>query len=287
MVGRTSADASAKGTAHVRYSKRTEAVAAITSLHGLATLPGAQRPLVVKFADTRPPDAPPQSAGAKSVMGGGGPGGGFGGMPYGMQMGGVPMGGMPYMQMSHPGAFGGGAPPPQGAGHKLFVGMIPYATGEAELQNLFSQFGGPRHDHWPHGRATLMFLIRIMRYPECHSRCMHMQHRLTSAGTRSRIGSSDGSLHDARKRRALQGLRVHPLLREGSAPLPRPPSVSAVRGGHGLPVTARTHAPSTLLLTACCAGMIDPLTVGTGRLPCSQRHPRFAWRGAEFGRQVC
>ena len=31
--------------------------------------------------------------------------------------------------------------PPAGAGHKLFVGMIPYSTGEAELHGVFSHFG--------------------------------------------------------------------------------------------------------------------------------------------------
>lgn len=35
----------------------------------------------------------------------------------------------------------GGPPAGQQGGHKLFVGMIPYSTGEADLQQLFSQFG--------------------------------------------------------------------------------------------------------------------------------------------------
>ena len=58
---------------------------------------------------------------------------------------------MPHMQMGMPmygmhmtpGTYHQGLPPARGGhgGHKLFVGMIPYTTGEAELQNVFSQFG--------------------------------------------------------------------------------------------------------------------------------------------------
>ena len=90
----------------------------------------------VKFAETRSPESPP----APSPPGQNGHSSGQNGhasyppappqpyvqmqmppMPYGMQM----MGGY------------GGAPPP-GAGHKLFVGMIPYATGENELQQVLT-----------------------------------------------------------------------------------------------------------------------------------------------------
>merc|ERR1740115_136591 len=56
--------------------------------------------------------------------------------PYGMQMAGHGHG---HGHGASYGAAGGGAH--STAGHKLFVGMIPYATGEVELQSTFSQFG--------------------------------------------------------------------------------------------------------------------------------------------------
>ena len=54
-----------------------------------------------------------------------------------------------HAQTMQPYALGTDQLPPGGAaaggsgatGHKLFVGMIPYSTGEAYLQQLFSQFG--------------------------------------------------------------------------------------------------------------------------------------------------
>ncbi|XP_050347122.1 CUGBP Elav-like family member 4 [Nymphalis io] len=45
-------DGSSKGCAFVKYSSHQEAQAAITSLHGSQTMPGASSSLVVKFADT-------------------------------------------------------------------------------------------------------------------------------------------------------------------------------------------------------------------------------------------
>ena len=65
-------------------------------------------------------------------------------MPQGMQMGyGMGYGGHP-------------APPPAGVGYKLFVGMIPYSTGEAELTSVFSQFGPLMEVCWP---------LRLQRAP--------------------------------------------------------------------------------------------------------------------------
>ncbi|XP_069758739.1 CUGBP Elav-like family member 4 isoform X13 [Narcine bancroftii] len=45
-------DGTSKGCAFVKYSSHTEAQAAINSLHGSQTMPGASSSLVVKFADT-------------------------------------------------------------------------------------------------------------------------------------------------------------------------------------------------------------------------------------------
>ncbi|XP_026315765.1 CUGBP Elav-like family member 4 isoform X6 [Hyposmocoma kahamanoa] len=45
-------DGASKGCAFVKYSSHQEAQAAITSLHGSQTMPGASSSLVVKFADT-------------------------------------------------------------------------------------------------------------------------------------------------------------------------------------------------------------------------------------------
>ncbi|XP_035285473.1 CUGBP Elav-like family member 3 isoform X2 [Anguilla anguilla] len=45
-------DGTSKGCAFVKYQSHTEAQAAISSLHGSRTLPGASSSLVVKFADT-------------------------------------------------------------------------------------------------------------------------------------------------------------------------------------------------------------------------------------------
>ena len=137
QLARRAEDNMPKGTAYVRYSKRTEAVAAIAALHGNASLPNAQRPLVVKFAE-RASDGNGNGGGNGNganhgAMGAGGHMGGGG--PYG-QMGAPHMGGGPYM-----GGGAHGGPSAQNSAPKLFVGMIPYATGEAELQQLFSQFG--------------------------------------------------------------------------------------------------------------------------------------------------
>uniref|UniRef100_A0ACB8E4T2 CUGBP Elav-like member 4 n=1 Tax=Sphaerodactylus townsendi TaxID=933632 RepID=A0ACB8E4T2_9SAUR len=43
---------SVKGCAFVKYGSHAEAQAAISSLHGSQTMPGASSSLVVKFADT-------------------------------------------------------------------------------------------------------------------------------------------------------------------------------------------------------------------------------------------
>ncbi|GAB6031961.1 CUGBP Elav-like member 4 [Chamberlinius hualienensis] len=45
-------DGASKGCAFVKYSSHTEAQAAINTLHGSQTMPGASSSLVVKFADT-------------------------------------------------------------------------------------------------------------------------------------------------------------------------------------------------------------------------------------------
>ena len=148
-------DNASKGTALVRYSKRSEAIAAIAALNS-TTLPGAPRPLSIKFAaEPRSADSPPAGPSGGKISNGGnrtpqnghsGNGSGFhrgnGHLPYmggmGMQAGGM---GMPMGPMGY-GMQGGGMPPPlPGTGFKLFVGMIPYSTGEAELQSVFSQFG--------------------------------------------------------------------------------------------------------------------------------------------------
>ena len=43
----------------------------------------------------------------------------------------------PYMQVPMQPSY----PSPAAGGPKLFVGMIPYSTGEAELHSVFSHFG--------------------------------------------------------------------------------------------------------------------------------------------------
>ena len=131
LHGRRPDDASPAGTATVRYSKRAEAVAAVAALHGHAGLPNAQQPLAVKFDEPAPGGngngngvvPPPATAPPMQAQTTGGSG---------------PMG-------AHAAPFapggGGGNVPPHDQGVKLFVGMIPYATSEGELHQLFSQFG--------------------------------------------------------------------------------------------------------------------------------------------------
>jgi len=156
-------DNSFKGSALVRFARRADAVAAAAALHNTTKMPGAQRPLHVKFAETRDsPTTTPSSVaptGHMSPSAGAGhrsPSAGSGGHmspvtgPYAAAAGMPPyvglshgMGGPdPYAMAAMNGMYGGTpAPPPAGEGFKLFVGMIPYSTGEAELQAVFSQFG--------------------------------------------------------------------------------------------------------------------------------------------------
>jgi len=124
-----------KGIAHIRYAKRSEASAAVSALNGYAGLHGSQRPLFVRFFASK--DAGQPSA-AETYPG------------YSMHhtympaMGhmGMPMHMAPYVQLPQPMAPPYPAPRMHDAqGHKLFVGMIPFSTGEVELQAVFSQFG--------------------------------------------------------------------------------------------------------------------------------------------------
>merc|ERR1719424_1522497 len=78
------------------------------------------------------PGMPGMGMPGMGMMGGMGGGQMMGMHPYGMQMAGHGHG-------AGYGAAGGSGH--STAGHKLFVGMIPYATGEGELQSAFSQFG--------------------------------------------------------------------------------------------------------------------------------------------------
>ena len=64
-------DNASKGTALVRYSKRSEAIAAIAALNS-TTLPGAPRPLSIKFAaEPRSADSPPAGPSGGKISNGG------------------------------------------------------------------------------------------------------------------------------------------------------------------------------------------------------------------------
>lgn len=91
-----------------RYATREEAKAAIGALNGTSTLPGADRPLLVKFANSPKPRRRDLDG-----MGDGSPG---------------------HVHSSHGGPSlppRGSAPEPYGGdGHKLFVGMVPFNSSE-------------------------------------------------------------------------------------------------------------------------------------------------------------
>ena len=136
------AEDGASSIAFVRFSKRTEAQAAIAALHGATTVPGTNRPLVVRFAgDTSGEGAPPGGAHMAPGVAS------YPGSPqqYGQQPGMVyaQMGGGGYMMQPQAAPPGGG----QATGYKLFVGMIPYST------------GGPAF------RCTPMRLLSLHRHP--------------------------------------------------------------------------------------------------------------------------
>ena len=158
------------GACFVRYAKRPEALAAMSALNGHTAVPNALGPLRVKFAEHGPDESAPSGGGAPANGGSAAVGGDGGGA--------APMGPPPYSAMPPPGMPPGAAPPgavpssaPAGGGsaagaHKLFVGMIPYSTGEAELQHLFSQFG-PLMEVGP-GRAHTESYARL---PACARPC--------------------------------------------------------------------------------------------------------------------
>ena len=184
------ADASSlkSNAALVRFASRADAVAACAALNHTSTLPGAQQPLTIQFAETR--DSAPTSpvsngcataghvpsasaTGHKSAVSGAGAGAvptrhsamptGYGAqdgatngrsmaahmgmsptvMGTGMSMGpyGMNCGHMGSSHVSGGSAGGAAVPPAAPLGFKIFVGMIPYSTGEPEMYALFGQFG--------------------------------------------------------------------------------------------------------------------------------------------------
>jgi len=132
-------------TGFIRFVKRADATKAMAALNG-TTFRGSQHLLAVKFAEdnkAEPSGCAPQQQGtsASSYPPN------FGLQPQYLQPAAMPQMGLPlpmalppqYMQAMAP-PFAPAAPDAV-AGHKLFVGMIPYSTGEPELQAVFSQFG--------------------------------------------------------------------------------------------------------------------------------------------------
>jgi len=144
-----------KTSATVRYAKRIDATAAISALSG-TMFPGGSAPMVVRLVSNEKVERSPQLAVPAPPAGGScsyqgscaGYSGAGGAACAGGSCASYPPGcsyAMPFMQMpmthymSVP--MAPQYPPAANAGHKLFVGMIPYSTGEAELHGVFSHFG--------------------------------------------------------------------------------------------------------------------------------------------------
>ncbi|TRY77958.1 hypothetical protein TCAL_12970 [Tigriopus californicus] len=106
-----------KGTGFVRYNDKEEAQAAMATLNGSQTLPGAHGPLVVKLAEDHGKQKSAYFA-QNAMGGGGGMGGGYGG------------GGGP-----------GGGPGGSEATTRLYVGNLGQHMTEDYLMSMFSTYG--------------------------------------------------------------------------------------------------------------------------------------------------